>query len=166
MLLFVHCHCHQLQLACVQAANGTAGIEHVFLTLTILWKYFYYSHKPALSLKEVQKVLDFPDLKIVKTSDKHWLAHARCVRAVKATCSVLWTIFIANHTNQRLWELKKLFARNQQLQLYTYLLDYVFIPVAKLIRALQTENLDLSMISSLLDATLHSIDDEVLSSSN
>ena len=33
-------------------------------------------------------------------------------------------------------------------------------------RALQTENLDLSMISSLLDATLHSIDDAVLSSSN
>ena len=27
--LFVHCHCHQLQLACVQAANGTAVIEHV-----------------------------------------------------------------------------------------------------------------------------------------
>ena len=29
--LFVHCHCHrhQLQLACVQAAKGTAGIEHV-----------------------------------------------------------------------------------------------------------------------------------------
>ena len=29
--LFVHCHCHQLQLACVQAANGTAGIENVYL---------------------------------------------------------------------------------------------------------------------------------------
>ena len=27
--LFVHCHCHQPQLACVQAANGTTGIEHV-----------------------------------------------------------------------------------------------------------------------------------------
>ena len=65
---------------------------------------------------------------------------------------LLWTIFIANHTNQRLWELKKLFARNQQ--------------VTKLCRALQTENLDISMISSLLDATLHSIDDAVLSSSN
>ena len=34
--LFVHCHCHQLQLACVQAANGTAGIEHVYVTLTTL----------------------------------------------------------------------------------------------------------------------------------
>ena len=30
--LFVHCHCHQLQLACVQAENGTAGIEHVYVT--------------------------------------------------------------------------------------------------------------------------------------
>ena len=32
--LFVHCH--QLQLACVQAANGTPGIEHVYVTLTTL----------------------------------------------------------------------------------------------------------------------------------
>ena len=47
-----------------------------------------------------------------------------------------------------------------------YLLDYVFPQVAKLSRALQTENHGLSMITSLLDATLHSIDDAVLSSSN
>ena len=47
-----------------------------------------------------------------------------------------------------------------------YLLDYVLPQVAKLSRALQTENLDLSMIFSLLDATLHSIDNAVLSSSN
>ena len=26
--LFVHCHCHLLQLACIQAANSTAGIKH------------------------------------------------------------------------------------------------------------------------------------------
>ena len=30
--LFVHYHCHQLQLTCVQAANGIAGIEHVYVT--------------------------------------------------------------------------------------------------------------------------------------
>ena len=84
------------------------------------------------------------------------------MRAVKASYSANITALdhiIANHTNQRLWELKKLFARYQQLQLYMYLLDYVLPLVAKLSRALQTENLDLSMISSLLDATLHSIDE-------
>ena len=42
-----------------------------------------------------------------------------------------------------------------------YLLDYVLPQVAKLNRALQTENLDLSKISSLLDATLHLIDNAV-----
>ena len=28
--VFVHCHCHMLQLACVQAANSTAGIKRVY----------------------------------------------------------------------------------------------------------------------------------------
>jgi len=37
--IFVHCHC---QLACVQAANNTQGIKHVYTTLTTLWKYFRY----------------------------------------------------------------------------------------------------------------------------
>ena len=108
--LFVHCHCHHLQLACVQAANGTAGIEHVYVTLTTLWELFYYSPKRAQSLKEVQKVLDIPELKIVKPSHARWLAHERCVRAVKASYRAIITaldnIYISNHTNQTLWELK------------------------------------------------------------
>ena len=52
--LFVHCHCHMLQLACVQAANSTPGIKHVYITLTALWKFFHYSPKITESLKEVQ----------------------------------------------------------------------------------------------------------------
>ena len=43
--LYVHCHCHLLQLLCVQAANHTPGIKHVYTTLTTLWKYFHYSPK-------------------------------------------------------------------------------------------------------------------------
>ena len=35
--LFVHCHCHLLQLTCVQAANSTKEIKHVYVTLTALW---------------------------------------------------------------------------------------------------------------------------------
>ena len=36
--LYVHCHCHLLQLACVQAANETKGIKHVYTTLMTMWK--------------------------------------------------------------------------------------------------------------------------------
>ena len=82
--MFVHCRCHVLQLASVQAANATPGIKHVYTTLMTLWKFFHCSPKCAESLKEIQKVLDLPELKIVKPSDTRWLAHERCVKAVKA----------------------------------------------------------------------------------
>ena len=81
--IFVHCHCHLLQLACVQAANSTPGIKHVYITLTTLWKFFQYSPKRAECLKAVQQVLNMPELKVIKPSDTRWLAHERCVKAVK-----------------------------------------------------------------------------------
>ena len=81
---------------------------------------FYYSPKCAQSLKEVQKVLDFPELKIVKPSDTRWLAHERCVRTVKASYSAIITaldhIYSESHEPKTLG-IKNLFARNQQLQL-------------------------------------------------
>ena len=52
--VYVHCHSHHLQLACIQAANATKGIDHVYTTLTSLWKCFHNSPKCAQSLKEVQ----------------------------------------------------------------------------------------------------------------
>ena len=47
-----------------------------------------------------------------------------------------------------------------------YLLDYILPQVAKLSHALQTKHLDLSLISSLVDATLNSLDDAILPSAN
>ena len=47
-----------------------------------------------------------------------------------------------------------------------YLLDYILPQVAKLSRALQTKHVDLSLISSLVDATLNSLDDAILPSAN
>ena len=166
--LLVHCHCHQLQLACVQTANGTRGIEHVYVTLTTLRKFFYYSPKRAQSLKEVQKVLDFPELKIVKPSDTCWLTHERYARAVKASYSAIITapdhIYSESHEPEALG-IKKALCKKSTIAAIC-LPGYVLPQVAKFSRALQTENLDLSMISRVLDATLHSFDDAVLSSSN
>ena len=47
-----------------------------------------------------------------------------------------------------------------------YLLDYILPLVAKLSRALQTKHLDLSLISSQVDATLNSLDNAMLPSEN
>ena len=47
-----------------------------------------------------------------------------------------------------------------------FLLDYSLPQVAKLSRALQTKHMDLSRISSLVDATLNSLDNAILFSAN
>ena len=82
--LFVHCHCNVLQLASVQAANATPGIKHVYTTLMMLWKFLHYCPKRAESLKEIQKVLDLPKLKIVKLSDTRWRVLCQSKKLVTA----------------------------------------------------------------------------------
>ena len=83
------------------------------------------------------------------------------MRAVKASYSAFITaldhIYSESYEPKALGNKKAL--RKKSAIAAISLLDYVLPHVAKLSRALQTENLDLSMISSLLDATLHSIYD-------
>ena len=55
----------------------------MFGTMTNLWKLFYYSHKKAQALKDVQSVLSLPDLKVVKPSSTRWLSHERCLHAIR-----------------------------------------------------------------------------------
>jgi len=53
--IFVHCHCHLLKLACVQAANNTTqGIKHVYTILTTLF------------------IIHPNELNVLKKSSKYW----------------------------------------------------------------------------------------------
>ena len=95
--VFVHCHLQQL--VCVQAANSTTRIKYVYTMLTTLWKYFHYSPESAESLKEIQHVLNLPEMKVIKPSDTRWLAHEWCVKAVKASYTALVVILDINYQN-------------------------------------------------------------------
>ena len=97
--LAVFVHCHLRQLACVQAANSNTGIKHVYTMLTTLWRYFYYSPKREESLKEIQHILNLPEMKIIKPSDTHWLARGRCVKAVKVSYTALFVTLDSNYQN-------------------------------------------------------------------
>ena len=116
----------------------------------------------------VQQVLHIPELRIAKPSDTRWLAHERCVKAVKASYGVIITALNDIHQNTHEPEalgLSKALSK-QSTVVAIYMLDYVLPEVAKLSRTLQTEHLHLSVISSLVDATLHTLDDTVLPSAN
>ena len=152
------CLCHLLQLACVQSANKTPGIAHVYRTLTTLWKHFHNSPKRAECLKEVQSVLELPEMKVIKPSDTRWLSHERCVKAVKASYSAI--VITIGQIYETTHEPEALGIHGALCKLSTiaaiYLLDFTLPQVAKLSKALQTEQLDLSLISSLVDATVQS----------
>ena len=127
--LFVHCRCHVLQLASLQAANATPGIKQVYTTLMMLWKFLHYSPKCAASLKEIQKVLHLPELKIVKPSETRWLAHKRCVKPVKASYSsivlALENIYETSHEPEALGLSKALSSHSTTAAMY--LLDYILL---------------------------------------
>ena len=107
-------------------------------------------------------------MKVMKPSDTRWLAHERCVKAVKASYSAivitLASIYETSH------EPEALGIHGAHCKLSTiaaiHLLDFTLPQVAKLSKSLQTEQLDLSLISSFVDATVKSLDGTVLPAAN
>ena len=71
--------------------------------------------------------------------------------------SALETIYQESHELEALG-ISKILSKPSTL-FAIYLLDYILPEVSKLSKSLQTEKLDLYIISSLVDATLHTLED-------
>ena len=78
-------------------------------------------------MKEIQKVLDLPNLKIVKPSHTRWLAHEHCVKAVKTSYRsivlALENIYETSHELEALGLSKALCSLSTIAAMY--LLDYI-----------------------------------------
>ena len=91
--------------------------------------------------------------KVVKPSDTRWLSNDKCVSVVRncfgATITTLESVYEESHEPEA-YGISKIISKTFAI----YLLDYVLPQIAKLSKCLQTEKLDLSIISSLVDAAL------------
>lgn len=122
---------------------------------------------PQRDVKEIQKVLELPEFKIVKPSDTRWLAHEKHVATVKNAIRQSFAP-LKNYEESHEPEafgISKILIKQSTL-FAIYLLDFVLPQVSKLSKCLQAEKLDLSVISSVVDATLHTLDDALLSAAN
>ena len=104
----VFVQCHLLQFACVQASYSTTGIKHVYTMLTTLEVLSLYP-KRAESLKEIQHVLNLPEMKVIKPSDTCLLAHEWCVEAVKVSYTALVVTLDSNYQNSHAPEALRLY---------------------------------------------------------
>ena len=96
-------------------------------------------------------MLDLPELKVVKPSNTRWLAHERCVKAVKASYRAI--VNALNNIYEKTHEPEALGIANPQLCVPC--ISSTMLPqVAKLSISLQAEKIDLTAIAPLVDATL------------
>lgn len=107
-------------------------------------------------------------MKIIKPSDTRWLAHERCVKSVKASYAALVVTLESNYENFHEPEalgINKVLCKFSTIAAL-FLVDYTLTNTAKLSKALQAKQLDLTLISTLVDATLESLDDAILPAAN
>ena len=113
-------------------------------------------------------MLNMPELKVTKPSHTRWLDHERCVKAVKENYTVivvaLNNIYEETHHPEALGISKTISSKSTVSA--AYLLDCVLPQVAKLNRTLQSNKLDLTVISSLVEATPYSLDDALNPTAN
>ena len=153
---YIHCACHRLQLASVQAAQSIPEIKRVFGLMGNLWKLFYYSPKKSQALKEVQAALRLPELKVVKPSDTRWLSHERCMRAVRKDLPAIVT------TLQQLYETSgdaEAFGLSTLLASFcgiasVFFLSEVLDILARMNASMQKKTGDYSRLQVILDVTL------------
>ena len=167
--LYVHCRCHQLQLAVIHAAKEHREVMQVLGTLLTMWKAFHYSPKKAEMLIEIQAVLNSPELKVHKPSDTRWLARERCVRAVRQTLPALVATFEKIHDDcgdAEAFGIAKLMCTYKFVACLYMLCDVVHT-VAKLQGSLQSKVLDLATVPILVQSTISRLTEikEILSSS-
>ena len=86
--IYIHCHCHRLQLAAISAAEEHRQVKRVLVTLLSIWKAFHYSPQKAEKLAEIQAELNCPELKMQKPSDTRWLARERAIRGASKFASI------------------------------------------------------------------------------
>ena len=150
--LFVHCRAQVLQLCCVSVARCLPSLKKVFATLISVWKMFHYSPKKFSALKEMQALVNHPQLKMMKPSDTRWLAHHRSMKAIR--CSMRPLIDTLEHIHEDTGEPEAL-GMLRTMKTYNsvatlMMLSDVLPALTCLSRALQAKTADFTLVASQL----------------
>ena len=153
--VYVHCRCHQLQLAALKAADMHREVKRVLGTLLTIWKAFHYSPKKAEKLAEIQSELQCPEIKMQKPSDTRWLARERSIRAIRRCLPAIVTTFeeVYNESGDaEAHGIATLLCKYMTVACI-YMLSDVLHTVAKLQGSLQSKDIDLATVPVMVDST-------------
>ena len=82
---YIHCRSHLLSLAASNVALEFKPLKALFSMFNSTWKFFHNSPKRHNTLREMQSILDDPQLELVRSGDTRWTSNYRSVKAIR-TC--------------------------------------------------------------------------------
>ena len=84
-LISTHCSAHSLLLAASQACNSNDSFKRFKKIINQIYTFVSKSSVRTAKLKEIQKVLEKPQLKLQRATETHWLSHQMAVDALRRT---------------------------------------------------------------------------------
>ena len=146
--IYIHCRCHQLQLACVNAAKS---VNPVYRVQSNIWKLFYYSPKKASVFRDVQAILAHPLLLSQETLGDYPIAILLIQLDVLFPLAATLESIYGEEGDTETYALAKL--AKTIIATVCDALD----PVAGLCAALQSKSLDFTELTLIVDAcSMHS----------
>ena len=153
--IYVHCRCHKLQLAALNATSEHTVVKRVLGTFLTIWKAFHFSPKKAEKLAEIQAELKVSEIRMQKPSDTRWLARERAVSAVRRSLPALVSTFeeiYAETGDAESHGIATLLMKYKTVACIYMLSDVLHI-VAKLQGSLQAKDIDLASVPSMVGST-------------
>ena len=160
-LVFVHCRSHLLQLALVKSAGNIVEVKRVLNLVNKLYTMFSQSPKKLAVLTASQLAIDGMAHKLVQPGETRWLSYDGSVGVVcrhyAAICTSLEAIYsdaadMACDASGMLIEFRK----SSTIYLLC-LLHTILQPLARLSKALQSTDSNISSSMTLVKATIEGI---------
>ena len=81
--LATHCVAHRLSLAAVNACVGSSLVSHFQALINQIYSFFSRSSVHTQNLKEIEKAVNDPQLKMSRATETRWLSHQHAVDALR-----------------------------------------------------------------------------------
>ena len=156
MLLNYHCIAHRLALVSSQAADSVPYLKEYQDILTGLFYFFKGSANRNEKLKDIQRLLDEPTLKVKEVHEVRWLSIYKAVETVYRCLDSLLSLFSTEKDPKAKGYSKKL--GNTDFISTTYMLMDILPIITELCLVFQKSDLDVSLVQVSVEQCLKDLE--------
>ena len=155
-MINVHCVAHRLALCSSQAANSVEYLKSYQAVITGLFYHFKRSATRVENVKEIQDLLNEPQLKYTEVHQVRWLSFYKAVETIYRTVGSLITYFAQQEEPQAKGYAKKM--AQYEFIATTYMMMDILPIVTKLALIFQKRDLDVALVPVSVKHCLDELD--------